>query len=60
MVVLVFSVTEPVLNSQLLDKFLVHIENTGIDVLLCFTKSDLLTETDEDAAHAKEMTVDRI
>lgn len=55
-VVLVFSVTEPVLNTQLLDKFLVHIENTGIDVLLCFTKSDLLTETDDSVAHAKEMT----
>ncbi|WNR46580.1 ribosome small subunit-dependent GTPase A [Paenibacillus roseipurpureus] len=54
-VVLVFSVTEPVLNTQLLDKFLVHIENTGIDVLLCFTKSDLLTDAAE-AAHVKEMT----
>ncbi|NOU76303.1 ribosome small subunit-dependent GTPase A [Paenibacillus sp. LMG 31458] len=55
-VVLVFSVTEPVLNLQLLDKFLVHIENTGIDVLLCFTKSDLLTE-DDDSSVPKEMTV---
>jgi ribosome biogenesis GTPase len=55
-VVLVFSVTEPVLNLQLLDKFLVHIENTGIDVLLCFTKSDLLTEDDESSV-PKEMTV---
>ncbi|NQX65639.1 ribosome small subunit-dependent GTPase A [Paenibacillus alba] len=56
LVVLVFSVTEPVLNLQLLDKFLVHIENTGIDVLLCFTKSDLLT-ADSDASGAKDMTV---
>ncbi|TXK85691.1 ribosome small subunit-dependent GTPase A [Paenibacillus sp. N3.4] len=57
-VVLVFSVTEPVLNLQLLDKFLVHIENTGIDVLLCFTKSDLLTE--DDSSLAKEMTVSEL
>lgn len=55
-VVLVFSVTEPVLNLQLLDKFLVHIENTGIDVLLCFTKSDLLKE-DNESSVPKEMTV---
>jgi len=55
LVVLVFAVTEPVLNLQLLDKFLVHIENTGIDVLLCFTKWDLLKV--EEAAASKEMTV---
>jgi ribosome biogenesis GTPase len=55
-VVLVFSVTEPVLNLQLLDKFLVHIENTGIEVVLCFTKSDLLSEHNNPAA-PKEMTV---
>ncbi|MDD9270186.1 ribosome small subunit-dependent GTPase A [Paenibacillus sp. GCM10023248] len=58
-VVLVFSVTEPVLNLQLMDKFLVHIEHTGIDVLLCFTKSDLLTES-SDAPGAKEMTVSEL
>jgi ribosome biogenesis GTPase len=40
--VLVFAITEPALNVQLLDKFLVHIEHTGIDAVLCFSKSDLL------------------
>ncbi|NEW05467.1 ribosome small subunit-dependent GTPase A [Paenibacillus sp. SYP-B3998] len=44
LVVLVFAVTEPALNLQLLDKFLVHIEHTGIEVIVCFTKSDLLAE----------------
>lgn len=39
--VLVFAVTEPNLNLQLLDKFLVHIEHTGIDAVLCFSKMDL-------------------
>ncbi|MEW9697815.1 ribosome small subunit-dependent GTPase A [Paenibacillus sp. SI8] len=58
LVVLVFAVTEPVLNLQLLDKFLTHIENTGIDVLLCFTKSDLLTEGD--SARPKEMTLSEL
>ncbi len=42
--VLVFAITEPSLNLQLLDKFLVHIEHTGIDAVLCFSKSDLLTD----------------
>ncbi|MBP1961225.1 ribosome small subunit-dependent GTPase A [Paenibacillus aceris] len=58
-VVLVFSVTEPVLNLQLLDKFLVHIEHTGIEVVLCFTKSDLLTGNG-DASAPKEMTVSEL
>ncbi|MBP1991430.1 ribosome small subunit-dependent GTPase A [Paenibacillus eucommiae] len=40
--VLVFSVTEPALNLQLLDKFLVHVAHSGLDALLCFTKYDLL------------------
>ncbi|UJF35278.1 ribosome small subunit-dependent GTPase A [Paenibacillus hexagrammi] len=55
LVVLVFAVTEPVLNLQLLDKFLVHIESTGLDVLLCFTKHDLLAENEE--AGSGQLTV---
>lgn len=39
--VLVFSVTEPTLNLQLLDKFLVHIEHAGIRPILCLSKQDL-------------------
>ncbi|GKU78508.1 ribosome small subunit-dependent GTPase A [Paenibacillus sp. L3-i20] len=39
--ILVFSVTEPVLNLQLLDKFLVHIEHAGIPAILCLSKQDL-------------------
>ncbi|WNQ13674.1 ribosome small subunit-dependent GTPase A [Paenibacillus aurantius] len=39
--VLVFSVAEPDLNLQLLDKFLVHIEAAGIEALICLTKKDL-------------------
>ncbi|GGG12881.1 ribosome small subunit-dependent GTPase A [Paenibacillus abyssi] len=39
--VLVFSVSEPALNLQLLDKFLVHIEHAGIDAVLCLSKQDL-------------------
>ncbi|MFD0697160.1 ribosome small subunit-dependent GTPase A [Paenibacillus sp. GCM10027628] len=58
LVVLVFAVTEPVLNLQLLDKFLVHIEHTGIDVLLCFTKSDLLANGESTAP--KEMTISEL
>ncbi|MFD2670195.1 ribosome small subunit-dependent GTPase A [Marinicrinis sediminis] len=45
--VLVFSVTEPSLNLQLLDKFLVHIESAGLDALICLTKSDLANEEEQ-------------
>jgi ribosome biogenesis GTPase len=49
--VLVFSLNEPALNLQLLDKFLVHIEHAGLEVLICFTKQDLLTDSmDEDSS----------
>ncbi|MFD0959389.1 ribosome small subunit-dependent GTPase A [Paenibacillus chungangensis] len=39
--VLVFSVSEPVLNLQLLDKFLLHIEYADIPAVLCLSKQDL-------------------
>lgn len=42
--VLLFSLKEPELNLQLLDKFLVHIEHAGLDTLICLTKEDLLDE----------------
>ncbi|WP_339157345.1 ribosome small subunit-dependent GTPase A [Paenibacillus sp. FSL W8-0186] len=42
--VLLFSVKEPDLNLQLLDKFLVHIEHAGLLPLICLTKEDLLDE----------------
>lgn len=41
-VVLVFSVDEPQFNSLLLDRFLVHIEQANIPVIICLSKSDLL------------------
>lgn len=42
--VLLFSLREPDLNLQLLDKFLVHIEHAGLRALICLTKEDLLEE----------------
>ncbi|MFD2661025.1 ribosome small subunit-dependent GTPase A [Paenibacillus thailandensis] len=51
--VLVFSVTEPALNLQLLDKFLVHIEHAGIQPVLVLSKGDLELEGAE-AAEAKK------
>lgn len=47
--VLVFSVNEPALNLQLLDKFLVHTENAGLDALICLTKLDLLQMSEASA-----------
>jgi len=39
--VLVFSVREPAFNTQLLDKFLVHIEKAGLETVLVLSKTDL-------------------
>ncbi|MBM7563503.1 ribosome small subunit-dependent GTPase A [Paenibacillus sacheonensis] len=55
--VLVFSVTEPALNLQLLDKFLVHIEHAGIEAVLCLSKQDL-AENGEDTADARRAMSD--
>lgn len=41
---LVFAVTEPDLNLQLLDKFLVHTEHAGLQAAICLTKTDLLAQ----------------
>ncbi|MVO99225.1 ribosome small subunit-dependent GTPase A [Paenibacillus lutrae] len=49
---LVFSIVEPVLNLQLLDKFLVHIENTGLEAAICLTKADLINGTAETGSEA--------
>lgn len=59
--ILVFSVTEPTLNLQLLDKFLVHIEHAGIPAVLCLSKQDLENEGGftEEAAEAAS-SVNRI
>jgi ribosome biogenesis GTPase len=51
--VLVFAVSEPELSLQLLDKFLVHIAQAGIDCVICFTKEDLLKQ--KDAGFRREM-----
>lgn len=41
-VLLAFSVVEPDFNAQLLDKFLVHIEHAGLEVVIVLTKWDAL------------------
>lgn len=46
--VLVFSVTEPTLNLQLLDKFILHIEHAGIKPILCLSKQDLSLDSNDD------------
>jgi ribosome biogenesis GTPase / thiamine phosphate phosphatase len=53
--VLVFSLNEPALNLQLLDKFLVHIEHSGLEALICFTKQDLLEPDTEDLTDAAKV-----
>ncbi|MFD2116909.1 ribosome small subunit-dependent GTPase A [Paenibacillus yanchengensis] len=54
LVVLVFSVIEPSLNTQLLDKFLVHIEHAEIKPILCLSKEDLQQQEGAQANEAKE------
>ncbi|MBW5444666.1 ribosome small subunit-dependent GTPase A [Cohnella sp. CFH 77786] len=53
--VLVFSVVHPDLNLTLLDKFLVHIEHAGLDVLLVWTKTDRIPEGPEGDAARRAM-----
>lgn len=52
--VLLFSLKEPDLNLQLLDKFLVHIEHAGLRTLICLTKEDLLEE--DEGARDQDLT----
>lgn len=41
LVVLVFSMRQPELNLMLLDKFLAHTRQAGLETVICLTKSDL-------------------
>lgn len=52
--VLVFSVIEPSLNLQLLDKFILHIEHAGIVPILCLSKQDLSSEANSDETLREE------
>jgi len=58
--VLVFSVTEPALNLNLLDKFLAHIEHAEIEAVLCLSKRDLAGGADGPEAEAALAAVERI
>ena len=51
---LVFSLAEPALNLQLLDKFLVHTQRAGLETLICLSKQDLLAEGDQTAVASYE------
>ncbi len=43
-VILVSSAIEPEFSTLLLDKFLIHVENAGIDPIICITKIDLIND----------------
>ena len=58
--VVVFSVAEPALNLQLLDKFLAFIEHAGIDAVICLTKRDLIDGPDGEEAREAFEAVQRI
>ncbi|MCQ6265746.1 ribosome small subunit-dependent GTPase A [Fictibacillus sp. WQ 8-8] len=49
--ILVFSAVRPEFSSSLLDRFLVHIEDNGIQPVICITKMDLI----ESAEYQKEI-----
>ncbi|WP_379133505.1 ribosome small subunit-dependent GTPase A [Paenibacillus sp. sgz500958] len=53
--VLLFSIREPDMNLNLLDKFLVHIEHSGIDTLIVLTKQDLAEADQDNTNRVKEM-----
>ncbi len=46
-IMLVFAVADPPLEPYQLSRFLVKAESTGLDVVLCFNKSDLVTDAEE-------------
>lgn len=48
--VLIFSVMEPAVSHQLLDRFLVHTESAGLETIICFSKTDLITQQEALAA----------
>lgn len=52
--VLVFSLDEPALNLQLLDKFLVHIEHSGLEAVIVFSKQDLVRNEGEENGGPQE------
>ncbi|MCZ8511430.1 ribosome small subunit-dependent GTPase A [Paenibacillus filicis] len=65
LVVLVFSVDEPALNRQLLDKFLVHTESAGLETLICLTKHDLRqgagqAVSEEEAEAGEHLELDQV
>ncbi len=43
-VILVFSIKEPSYNANLLDKFIIHVENADIEPIICLTKLDLAND----------------
>ncbi|WP_163339529.1 ribosome small subunit-dependent GTPase A [Desulfopila sp. IMCC35008] len=47
--VIVFSLDQPEPNFNLLDSFLVMIEAKGVDIIICFNKSDLIPSSQVDA-----------
>ncbi|MET1247930.1 ribosome small subunit-dependent GTPase A [Sporolactobacillus sp. STCC-11] len=51
--ILVFSVVEPALDCQLLDRFLVYMEAHSISPVICFTKWDLIAEDEMEWIHAR-------
>lgn len=53
--VLLFSVREPDMNLNLLDKFLVHIEHSGLEPLIVLTKQDLAEDDGQATAQVKEL-----
>jgi ribosome biogenesis GTPase / thiamine phosphate phosphatase len=53
--VLLFSVREPDMNLNLLDKFLVHIEHSGLNTLIVLTKQDLADDDGKATQMVKEL-----
>lgn len=56
LVLLVFSVDEPALNLQLLDKFLVHTQKAGLKTMICFSKLDLAVSGDQAEASRSDQS----
>ncbi len=53
-ILLVFAVADPPLEPYQLSRFLIKAESTGVDVLLCLNKSDLISP------QTQQLLVDRL
>lgn len=54
--IIIFAVSEPDPNFNLLDRFLVSMEKSGVSTVICFNKTDLAGEAETDICRSYELS----